>query len=77
VSVIIFEEDRPSDSPFVERIWRCHSEGAHPFVSIAESRCELVVSKMGGQVVLTVRGPETKATPFGDCRQRGRGWESA
>jgi dihydrofolate reductase len=24
--VIIFDEERPSDSPFVERIWRSHSE---------------------------------------------------
>ncbi len=39
--MIIFDEERPSDSPFVERIWCCHSEGAGPFLSIAESRCEL------------------------------------
>ena len=38
--MIIFDEDRPSDSPFVERVWRCHSEGAAPFLSIAASRCE-------------------------------------
>jgi methylphosphotriester-DNA--protein-cysteine methyltransferase len=43
--MLIFDEERPSDSPFVERIWRCHSEGADPFLSIAESRCELVVAQ--------------------------------
>ena len=64
--MIIFDEDRPSDSPFVERIWRCHSEGAAPFLSIAASRCELVVSRLGGKVTVTVRGPETRATPLGD-----------
>ncbi len=48
--MIIFDEDRPSDSPFVERVWRCHSEGAAPFLSIAASRCELVVSRFGGCV---------------------------
>jgi hypothetical protein len=50
--MILFDEDRPSDSPFGERIWRCHSEGAHPFLSIAASRCELVVSKLQGKVPL-------------------------
>lgn len=65
--MLIFDEDRPSDSPYVERIWRCHSEGAAPFLSIAASRCELVVSRLEGKVTMTVRGPETKATPMGDC----------
>jgi hypothetical protein len=67
VAMLIFDEDRPSDSPFVERIWRCHSEGAAPFLSIAASRCELVVSRLEGRVTMTVRGPETKATALGDC----------
>jgi Helix-turn-helix domain len=65
--MILFDEDRPSDSPVVERVWRCHSEGAAPFLSIAASRCELVVSRLRGKVTMTVRGPETKATPLGDC----------
>src|SRR5260370_16425980 len=65
--MIIFDEDRPSDSPFVERVWRCHSEGAAPFLSIAASRCELVVSRLQGKVTMTMRGPETRATPLGDC----------
>jgi AraC-like DNA-binding protein len=33
--MIIFDENRPSDSPFVERVWRCHSEGAAPFLRYA------------------------------------------
>ncbi len=65
--MILFDEDRASDSPFIERVWRCHSEGAHPFLSIAASRCELVVSRLGGKITVTVRGPETRATPMGDC----------
>ena len=69
--MIIFDEDRPSDSPFVERVWRCHSVGAGPFLSIAQSRCELVVTKLCGKVALTVRGPETKAAPLGDCPADG------
>jgi AraC-like DNA-binding protein len=65
--MIIFDEDRVSDSPFVERIWHCHSEGAAPFLSIAASNCELVVSRLQGEVTVTLRGPETRATPRGDC----------
>jgi AraC-like DNA-binding protein len=66
-AMLIFDEDRPSDSPYIERVWRCHSEGADPFLSIAASRCELVVTRLAGLVTMTVRGPETKATPLGDC----------
>src|SRR5215472_1374231 len=69
--MILFDEDRPSDSPFIERVWRCHSEGSDPFLSIAACRCELVVSKLQGKVTMTVRGPETKATPLGDCPADG------
>ena len=69
--MIIFDEDRPSDSPFVERIWRCHSEGADPFLSIAQSRCELVMTRLQGKMTMTVRGPETKATPLGVCPSDG------
>lgn len=69
--MIIFDEERLSDSPFVERVWRSHSEGAHAFLSIAESRSELVVTKMRGKITMTVRGPETRATPLGDCPADG------
>jgi AraC-like DNA-binding protein len=65
--MIIFDEGRVLDSPFVERIWRCHSEGANPFLSIAAIQCELVVSRLEGKVNVTVRGPETRAMPMGDC----------
>jgi AraC-like DNA-binding protein len=69
--MLIFDEDRASDSPFVERIWRCHSEGPAPFLSIAASRCELVVGRLAGKVTMTVRGPETRAMPVGDCPAEG------
>lgn len=69
--MLIFDEDRPSESPFVEKVWRCHSEGADPFLSIATSRCELVVSRLQGKITMTVRGPETRATPIEDCPTDG------
>jgi AraC-like DNA-binding protein len=61
--VILFDEERLSDSPFVERIWRSHSERAGSFLSIAESRWEIVVMRLNGTIQLLVRGPETRATP--------------
>src|SRR5579859_7710231 len=56
-------ESRPSDSPLVESIWRTQSEGGGSFTSVAESHWGLVVTRQVGKVWLTVRGPETKASP--------------
>lgn len=55
-------EERFSDSPFVERIWRAQTERTGPFLSIAASHWEMVVSKYHGNTAITVRGPETKVT---------------
>jgi hypothetical protein len=57
-------EERFSDSPFIERIWRSHTEQTGPFLSIATSHWEMVVSGYHGNTVVTIRGPETKVTPF-------------
>ena len=57
-------EERLSDSPFVERIWRSQTESTGPFLSIATGHWEMVVSKYHGNTVVTVRGPETKVTSF-------------
>lgn len=53
---------RPSDSPWIETIWRSQSEQAGPFLSIASSRLEIVVARHEGQVYVTIRGPETQPT---------------
>ena len=57
---LIFD-DRPSDSPLVERVWRCHSERGGPFLSVAASHFEMVVTRLRGRTSLTLRGPETRA----------------
>ena len=57
-------EDRPSDSAFVETIWRAQSERAGSFISIAATHWEMVVTRYRGKTSFTVRGPETKATPL-------------
>lgn len=56
-------DERPSDSPFVDTIWRTQSESAGTFLSRAVSHWEIVVTKQRGKTTLSVRGPETKATP--------------
>jgi AraC-like DNA-binding protein len=66
---IVFE-DRPSDLPVVERVWRAHSERAGKFLSVASSHLEMVVSRVRGTVFLTLRGPETRATQA-DCPADG------
>src|SRR4030095_9627065 len=64
-------EERLSDSPFVERIWRAQSERTGDFLSVAASWWELVVSKYQGKTTITVRGPETKVTPMQVTRVGG------
>ena len=60
--MLLVFEDRDSDSPFIERVWRSRSERAGTFISIASSHLEMVVSRIRGNVFLTLRGPETRAT---------------
>ena len=55
-------DERPSDVPLVQTVWRTHSERAGAFTSVAVSRWEMVVTRRKGRTTLTVRGPETKAT---------------
>ncbi len=56
-------DERLSDSPFVDRIWRNHSQEGHPFTSISNAHWSMVVTTIDGKSTLTVRGPETKPTP--------------
>ena len=47
-------EDRPSDSPFVERIWRSRSAHGGLFLSVAASHFEIAVTRHQGRTFLTV-----------------------
>ena len=60
--MLITFADRPSDSPFVERVWRSHSDRAGVFHSMAACHWVMVVTRLEGKTFLTVRGPETMAT---------------
>jgi hypothetical protein len=57
-------EDRPSDSPLIERVWRCRAGDGGVFLSVAAAHLELVVTRAGGVTAMTLRGPETRASPL-------------
>lgn len=56
-------ENRPSDSPFIETVWRSQTETADPFISIASTQSSLVITKSQDKTLVTLRGPETRPTP--------------
>lgn len=58
-------EEQPIDASLAEVIWRTRSGQATPgtFTSAAVSHWELTVVRQRGQTQVTVRGPETHATP--------------
>jgi hypothetical protein len=57
----VFDE-RPTDSSMVEKIWRTSSERAGSFTSVAASNWEIVISTVGGNTMVTARGPETRVS---------------
>jgi AraC-like DNA-binding protein len=57
---IHFDADRPSSSPFIERVWTCHSTTGGPFLAVASTHWELVVTRLAGQATVTLHGPETR-----------------
>lgn len=64
-------EDRASDHPFIEKVWRCHTDRGDTFLSIAANCFEMVLTRLRGKSFLTLRGPETVATPM-DCPAEGQ-----
>jgi hypothetical protein len=64
-------EDRASDHPFVEKVWRCHTDRGDTFLSVAANSFEMVFTRLRGKSFLTLRGPETAATPL-DCPAEGQ-----
>lgn len=61
-SEFIHFEDRASDHPLLEKVWRCHSDRAGTFLSVAANSFEMALTKLAGKTLLTLRGPETTAT---------------
>jgi hypothetical protein len=56
-------ESRPSDSPYVERVWRSRSTGVERMTSVATAHWDLVVWEQRGQVRVGVQGPDARANP--------------
>lgn len=67
---LITFDDRASDSPIIERVWRSWSDRGGPFHSMAACNWTMVVTRLAGKTFLTVRGPETRATGA-DCPPGG------
>jgi AraC-like DNA-binding protein len=56
--------ERASDSAFVASIWQARCARPGSFLSVAAPYWEMVVTRYQGRATLTVRGPETTATPL-------------
>lgn len=55
-------KERASDSPWVEVVWHNRCETGGTFTSVALSHWQLVVGRVEGNITLTIRGPETRAS---------------
>jgi hypothetical protein len=55
-------DHRPSDSPFIERVWRSRSVRGGSFYSMAEPNIEIVVARVEGREQVILRGPVTRAS---------------
>jgi AraC-like DNA-binding protein len=55
-------DERASETPFVDWIWRTRSEPVETFMSIAEPRWEIVVTRQHGKPMVTIRGGVTAAS---------------
>jgi hypothetical protein len=55
-------ETRPSDSAFVDHVWRSHTHRPGSFISVANVHCQIVVTRHHDRTFVTVRGPETRPT---------------
>ncbi|MET8282064.1 AraC family transcriptional regulator [Micromonospora sp. NPDC005174] len=57
-------EHRPADTDarIVDRVWRTTSDAEETMTSVARTCCHLIVTRTAGQLLVTLRGPETRAT---------------
>lgn len=55
-------DDRSSESPYIERVWRSRSDAADSMTSIATAHWTLVAWRTGRDWCMAAQGPETFAT---------------
>ncbi len=60
----VTSEERLSDSPLVESIWRVHAESDGVDIVSADMSWDMIITRQDGKTNLTVWGPMTKATPI-------------
>ena len=56
-------EERESDSPYIEAVWRGRAGSNYAPVCPASSRWHLLFLRQNGRVTVSVEGPLTRATP--------------
>lgn len=56
-------ESRPSDSPYIERVWRSRSQDVDRMISVATAHWDLVIWRERGRVSVALQGPESAASP--------------
>ncbi|GAA1666917.1 helix-turn-helix domain-containing protein [Nonomuraea maheshkhaliensis] len=54
---------RPSDSPYIDRVWRSRSDDVSRMTAVAAASWDLVFWERHGEVSAAVVGPETAASP--------------
>ncbi|GAA3207046.1 helix-turn-helix transcriptional regulator [Actinocorallia longicatena] len=54
-------EDRASEAPHIDRVWRCRTSGVAEMTSVATAHWTFVVWEEDGAVRATVQGPESRA----------------
>jgi hypothetical protein len=62
LGVAIEFDDRPSESPYIERVWRSRSDAVDRMTSIATAHWTLVAWRAGRAWRVAAQGPETGAT---------------
>ncbi len=60
--MLIQFDDRESDSPYIERVWRSQSRHGGSFLSMAESNIELVIARLPGSLAVVLRGPVSQGS---------------
>lgn len=56
-------EHRPSDSPYIERVWRSGRTAIPSMMAVANPYWDLVVWEERGRMRAAIQGPESKASP--------------
>jgi AraC-like DNA-binding protein len=61
--MIVGLDTQSLESPFIQAVYQARSVGGGSFMSTAATNWEIVITKQMGKITLSLRGPETKASP--------------